>query len=411
MMKTYKYLFLLCLVWTMVFSAAAKECDAVSFAQTLGVGWNLGNNFDSNTNGISSETAWDNPACTPKLFASLRRAGFSSVRIPITWKGHIGAAPTYTLDSKWLNRIAEVIKYAHNEGLKVIINIHHDGYGNAADAPEDGTWLSMAHAARDENTNNEIKKKLGAVWHQIAYYFRSYSDWLMFETMNEIHDGKWGYGDNLTDGGHQYAILNEWNQISVDAIRTAGGQNTRRFIGIASYSAQPKAAMEHLVLPKDKAKSRLLVSVHMYDPWQYAGDPVYGEWGHTGRNVVPSGGMESDFVAILKALYDSLISRGIAVYVGEYGCVRRANEREEAFRQYYFEYTCKALRDYKMPVLVWDNGTTGTGNDAFGLMVHDDGRFIANGEQSIKSMVNAWNNNDTSYTLQSIYDRAPKFEQ
>ena len=88
--------------------------------------------------------------------------------------------------------------------------------------------------------------------------------------------------------------------------------------------------------------------------------------------------------------------------------MHRNNSRAEAFRKYYLEYTCKALREHKMPVILWDNGKKTSGEKAFGLMEHDDGKFIQNGEEIIQIMVNAWHNDDPEYTLQCIYDKAPR---
>ncbi len=98
-----------------------------TITQSLGLGWNLGNNLDAQNNGYSSETAWGNRPATLKTFQAVKAAGFSSVRIPITWMGHIGSAPDYKIEEKYMNRVAEVVGYAKEVGLKAIINIHHDG--------------------------------------------------------------------------------------------------------------------------------------------------------------------------------------------------------------------------------------------------------------------------------------------
>ena len=64
--------------------------------------------------------------------------------------------------------------------------------------------------------------------------------------------------------------------------------------------------------------------------------------------------------------------------------------------------------DTTMPVFVWDNGSRFAGDDGFGLMEHDDGKFINNGEEIVNLMVKAWNNKDADYTLESIYNHAPQ---
>lgn len=386
----------------------SNTSEAIAYAQSLGMGWNLGNQLDAHIDGVSVETGWGNPLATQKVMNAVKKAGFSSVRIPVTWMGHIDKAPGYHIDKVWLDRVAEVASYAKIAGLKCIINIHHDGYAAETDPAKKGYfWLDIAAAARDETKNQQIKQKLAMVWNQIASRFKNEGDWLIFETLNEIHDGKWGSGGNLMDGGAQYRVLNEWNQLCVDVIRATGGENTTRYIGIPGYVCQPGLTIQHLVLPQDATPDRLLVAVHMYDPWDYAGTAKYSEWGHTGKNVVPDKSGEREYVATLDALYNKFVRKGIPVYLGEYGCVHRSSTRAENFRKYYLEYTVKALSEHKIPVFVWDNGAKKVGDDGFGLMEHDDGKFIYNGEEIVKLMVNAWNNRDEDYTLQSIYDKAP----
>ena len=382
--------------------------EAVDFAVSLGMGWNLGNSLDAHANGESNETCWGNSAATQKTFNAVAKAGFKSVRIPVTWMGHIGNAPEYRIEKAWMDRVAEVVGYAHKAGLKVIINIHHDGFGAETDANKRyNHWLDLAGAAKDEALNQQIKLKLTMVWMQIATRFQNEGEWLIFETLNEIQDGKWGQGDNLTDGGAQYRVLNEWNQTCVDIIRATGGNNATRYIGVPGYVCQPHLTIDHLVLPKDETPNRIMVAVHSYDPWDYAGSGKYSEWGHTGKDVVPDKADEKTYTDMLSSLYNKYVSKGIPVYFGEFGCVHRSTEKAENFRKYYLEYVCKAMHDYKMPGFFWDNGYNKTGDDAFGLINHGNGSFIANGKEIVNLMINAWGNTDPAYTLESIYNRAP----
>lgn len=389
-------------------SAQQQMSEAVAFAQTLGVGWNLGNNLDAHADGVGNETCWGNPMATQKTFDAVKKAGFSSVRIPVTWMGHIDGAGR--IEKEWLERVAQVVGYAKKAGLKCIVNIHHDGFGAQPEASQKGCfWLDIQAAAKDENKNTAIKQRLAMVWAQIATRFQGEGDWLIFETMNEIQDGYWGGGDNLKDGGRMYSILNEWNQLCVDVIRSTGGNNATRYIGIPSFVCQPWMAVKYLRLPKDSVKGRLMVAVHMYDPWDYAGSGKYSEWGHTGRNVVPNNDGEKEYVETLDALYKRFVSHGIPVYLGEYGCVRRGTAHGEEFRRYYLEYTCKALGDRNIPFFFWDNGYNKVGDDAFGLINHATGKYIgADSKPAIDIMVKAWHDKSPEYTLESIYERAPQ---
>nr|MBR6146163.1 glycoside hydrolase family 5 protein [Paludibacteraceae bacterium] len=382
--------------------------EAIQFAMSMGIGWNLGNQMDAHIDGVSGETFWGNPEATQLTFNGVRKAGFRSVRIPVTWMGHIGPAPTYTIERAWLDRVAELVEMAHKADLIAIVNIHHDGFGAETDAVRRGYfWLDLPGAASDEEKNQQIKQKLTMVWLQIAQRFQNTGDYLVFETLNEIQDGGWGNGANRRDGGAQYRVLNEWNQVCVNAIRAAGGQNETRYIGVPGYVCNPDLTVENLVLPEDVVANRLLVAVHSYDPWDYAGSAKYNEWGHTGRDVVP-GTSEDDFVGMLNRLYNMYVRRGIPVYFGEFGAVRRATQADEEFRLYYFRYICKAMRDRKMPALYWDNGNSKSGNDGFGVINHATGRYIGNGEQAVRAMVDSWENNDPKYTLKAVYETAPQ---
>ncbi|MBR4460916.1 MAG: glycoside hydrolase family 5 protein [Paludibacteraceae bacterium] len=382
--------------------------EAIQFAMSMGIGWNLGNQMDAHIDGVSGETFWGNPEATQLTFNGVRKAGFRSVRIPVTWMGHIGPAPTYTIERAWLDRVAELVEMAHKADLIAIVNIHHDGFGAETDAVRRGYfWLDLPGAASDEEKNQQIKQKLTMVWLQIAQRFQNTGDYLVFETLNEIQDGGWGNGANRRDGGAQYRVLNEWNQVCVNAIRAAGGQNETRYIGVPGYVCNPDLTVENLVLPEDVVANRLLVAVHSYDPWDYAGSAKYNEWGHTGRDVVP-GTSEDDFVGMLNRLYNMYVRRGIPVYFGEFGAVRRATQADEEFRLYYFRYVCKAMRDRKMPALYWDNGNSKSGDDGFGVINHATGRYIGNGEQAVRAMVDSWENNDPKYTLKAVYETAPQ---
>lgn len=381
--------------------------EAVQFGMSMGIGWNLGNQMDAHLNGESNETCWGNKEATEYTFRALKKAGFRTVRIPVTWMGHIGVAPTYTLDKGWLDRVAELVEMAKKNDLKVIINIHHDGFG-ASDTPSKGAhWLDLPGAAKDSVKNQEIKKKLTMVWLQIAQRFQSEGEYLIFETLNEIQDGGWGNGENLTDGGAQYRVLNEWNQVCVDAIRAGGGENEHRYIGVPGYVCSPDLTVNNLVLPEDIIANRLMVAVHSYDPWDYAGEAKVNQWGHTGKDVV-SENDEQAYVNMLNRLFNMYVRRGIPVYFGEFGAVHRANKEDEEFRKYYLRYVCKAMRDRRISAIYWDNGTAKTGSDGFGIINHNTGKFIGNGEEIVRAMVDSWENNDPSYTLQSVYDSAPE---
>lgn len=369
---------------------------------SLGLGWNLGNQLDAHNNGIAEETAWGNQPTTQALFDQLASTGFTSVRIPVTWLGHIGEAPNYTIDAEYLNRVADVVGYAESAGLNAIINIHHDG-------ADSNYWMNIKDAAKDETLNTSIKEQITAIWTQIANKFKDKGNFLVFESMNEIHDGGWGWGENLTDGGKQYAVLNEWNQVFVDAVRATGGNNTNRYLGVPGYVTNIDLTVEHFVLPKDIVNNRLMVAVHFYSPNEFTLNDEYSEWGHTGdSSKKPNWGDEEYLKSQLNSMKIKFIDNGIPAYIGEIGCVHRNNERSEAFRLYYLEYLCKAAKEYGMAPFYWDNGSASAGKECSGLFNHATGEILNNGLEVIEVMKRGIFDNSESYTLEYVYDNAPQ---
>ena len=384
---------------------------SVAFAKSMGLGWNLGNQMDAWSNNVANETCWGNKKCTQATMDAVKAAGITTVRIPVTWLGKYGAAPDYTIDAAWLDRVAEIVGYAKNAGLKAIINMHHDG----ADSKH---WLDIKGAGKSAEKNAEICAQVTAMWTQIANKFKDEGEYLIFEAFNEIHDGGWGWGDNRTDGGKQYAALASWNQAFVDAVRATGGNNATRYLGIPAYCTNINIACfgdpwnttgigTRMALPNDPATDRLLVSVHNYDLAEYSLQAKFGEWGHTSTQK-DTKDREKNIQTDFKNMTNAFTSKGIGIYVGEFGCVNRKSERDRAFQKYFLEYYCKVAHDAGIPCVLWDNGSTGTGNECHGYFNHATGAYVGYAEEVVALMVKAWTNEDSSYTLQSVYDNAPE---
>ena len=382
--------------------ALPENPQAISEAMALG--WNLGNQLDAISGGVSNETCWGNPRCTQATFYGIKDAGFTSVRIPVTWMGHMGSAPSYQVEEAWMNRVYEVVQYARNAGLYVIINTHHDeNHGN-------DHWLDIKNASEDSALNEAIKQQIKALWTQIAVKFADCGNWLVMEGFNELNDGGWGWSQDFrANPMKQGAILNEWNQVFVDAVRAAGGNNATRWLGVPTYCANPSFE-QYLTLPADP---RLMLSVHFYDPSDYTiGDKQYSDWGHTGAVGKKAQGSDEDHVnSVFNNLKTKYVDKDIPVYVGEFGCSMRskADSRAWAFYLYYLEYVVKAAREYGMPCFLWDNGVAGVGKEHHGYLDHGTGDYISYSKDPIDVMVKARFTKDASYTLQSVYDSAPKF--
>lgn len=386
----------------------------------MGLGWNMGNHFDGYYNGswagekegYPGELVWqadESHRATQATFDGVKSLGFTSVRIPVSWLKMIGPAPDYKIDETWMNRVFEVVGYAHNAGLNVIINTHHDENHGVNNTYQ---WLDIKNAANNKELNESIKAKIKGAWTNIAQKFADCDEWLIMEGFNELNDGGWGWSDDFRKNPQkQCNILNEWNQVFVDAVRNAGGKNATRWLGVPTYAANPEYE-KYLTMPNDPAKKTML-AVHFYDPSDYTiGDKQYSDWGHTGvAGKKANGGDEDHVKAVFGNLYTKYVSHGTPVYIGEFGCSMRAKSdtRAWAFYKYYMEYIVKAARTYGLPCYLWDNGTSGTGQEQHGYIHHGTGQPIGNSKEIIDVMKKAWFTTAEGYTLDTVYNSAPKF--
>ncbi|MDE6763288.1 MAG: cellulase family glycosylhydrolase, partial [Oscillospiraceae bacterium] len=221
----------------------------------MGVGWNLGNTLDSIGDWISGdlehETAWGNVKTTKTMIDAVKKAGFKTVRIPVSWGEHMDS--NGKVSSAWMDRVQEVVDYAYDNGMYVILNCHHDN-----------SWIKLTE--KDEKT---VSQKYKYLWQQIAERFKDYDERLIFEGLNEPRtEGsarEWSGGTSA-----EHKILNNYYKVFVSAVRGKGGYNKTRFLMVAPYAASSSySAMAALEIPDD---DRIIVSVHSYSPYSIALD-------------------------------------------------------------------------------------------------------------------------------------------
>lgn len=352
---------------------------AVDFVKEMGVGWNLGNSLDAYKDGKGDETGWGNPYITKELIQAVQGAGFRTIRIPVTYMGQIGAAPDYTIDEKWLDRVKVVVDVAMETGMYVIINIHHDGNNDM----ENGAWIDIS-----QPDQTQIQEKFKAVWKQIAEKFKGYDEHLVFESMNEIME-KDNYGNPKEAA--TYKNINALNQIFVDTVRGTGENNRERYLLVPGYNTNITATLlNEFVMPTDTAENKMMVSVHFYDPWNFAGAGNTIGWGKDAEKYdlwVDGWGQEDWVDEAFGKMKAAFTDKGVPIILGEYGAVYQNEEREDN-RYYYIHYVTKAALDAGMCPIVWDNGGMGSGGDAFAVFDRKGGNVVAH-EKYLQGIMDA----------------------
>ena len=361
---------------------ALPDNGAMKVTRMLGFGWNLGNHFDSHNNGQpvpeSWGSWWDRATPTEALYQSLAKAGVKTIRIPVTWGCWQGEAPEYLIDANYMATVKQNVLWAKAAGLYVVLNTHHDEY-----------WQDAFAASGTTAVNDELKARIAATWTQIAEAFKNEGEYLILETFNELNHN-W-----QTPTSGELTIMNEWNQVAVDAIRSTGGQNATRWIAVPSYQASPALALrDEFKLPADAAK-KLIVAVHCYDPYNFT----------LAEKLTTTWGTEGDKLAITKLLNQlkaKFIDQDIPCYLGEFGCSRHATEEENRIRDYYLEYFCRAAHFAGLAACLWDNHNPGEGSEHHAFFSHNDGSWMDGQEAIVKTMIKAVTSSDPQYTLESI---------
>jgi endoglucanase len=337
---------------------AVAAQSAKEVVKAMQIGWNLGNSLDA----VGGETAWGNPMVTPALIKAVAAAGFGAVRVPVTWVKHFGAGPSFTIDPSWLARVDEVVGYVIDNGMYAIINVHHDGAQGG-----DGEWLSLRDGAGQMSAAHDdaVRKQFVSLWQQIASHFAKHSNKLLFESMNEI---KVGY--DKPDPVY-YKTITALNQAFVDTVRATGGNNATRCLIVPGYNTNIDYTLEGFQAPKDPASDRLILSVHYYDPWPFAGSGESHAWG-MGNPGADNWGQEDHVNQKFESLRSKYVSAGLPVIIGEYGAVHQAGAQD--YRRYYMEYVTKAAVDRGIIPVYWDNGGGNSGSDGFGLFSRSSGQ-------------------------------------
>lgn len=360
--------------FTAPFSVQAAKKDTTSFedlnqsqiVEAMGPGWNLGNQLESVTDNVPEETNWGNPVITEKLIQSVKAAGFKSIRISVSYFAKIDDDKDYTIDSKWLDRVQEVVDYCIKNDLYAVINIHGDGYNTI-----DGSWLLC-----NGKNQTEIKKKYKKVWKQIAERFKNYDEHLLFESMNEEFDGSYSEPNK-----EYYQNINDYNQIFVDTVRKTGDNNTKRWLIIPGWNTNIDytAGDYGFKLPTDqyrdksidKEEQRIMISVHYYSPWDFCGGEncVITQWGNEADDPSKTSTTcdETYMKNQLNLMKTTFADKGYPVFIGEYGSIDKTSydSENEYYRAYFARKLCQLSRKNGCIPMYWDNGYNGV--HGFGL--------------------------------------------
>lgn len=411
------------------------DITAQQLASTaMGTGVNLGNTFESVLDSTTGHGKYDvikgndelkygigwvglGPYVTQEYFDMLHSYGINTVRIPVAWSEGDSDDGTHKLDEKLLARIEEVVNYALNNGMYVIVNDHWDNqwWGGFGACKKDENNKKVA----DEARRADAWARYEAYWTQIAERFKDYSDHLMFAGANEelgdrLNDSIYpstGYcwtmdkNEKMVSGNlkkdEKYETTNKINQLFVDIFRKSGGNNKNRFLVIPGYNTNfDDTADSRFIMPTDieeNGKNRLFTEVHYYTPWDFCGD------GGTGIYSLQAQKDHAGYFAVMQRFVDE----GYATILGECGVCAPLSVTGSVTK--WFEDVFTQCRQYYAVPCLWETGQY-FDRKANKLYFYDVANFFnavndANGDNTMSKHTGA-TTGDSPYVV-SVKDKKP----
>lgn len=284
---------------------AVTATSPFDMVKRLSPGINLGNTLDA----ISNEGDWTGGEITQEYyFDDFVKAGFKSVRIPVTWEHHF-ISNTAMVEPAFMARVEQVVDWALSRGLVVILDTHHE------------KWLKNDYA-------NQINR-FESLWSQIAQRFSSKSENLLFEILNEP-EGPMTNAQVNDMNGRVLSIIRETNPTRI-VIVGADEQNSEYRL-VSSSSG--------FVVPQDPY---LIATFHNYNPWSFCGKGT-DLWGSA-----------DDFEA-LNTEFSNLAAwsaaHNIPLYMGEFGVVKSADLQS---RDKWLKTVVNLCWQYGIAYSVWDD--------------------------------------------------------
>lgn len=312
-------------------SASTVASEAPSAAEVLlamGRGINLGNLYDwESGNNISF-------AAQKERIDVFKSVGFTHIRLPVTWH------EIFEPDSEKTRIVEQVVHYAIEQGLYVVLNTHHEH------------WLKSNY-----DGSAHYDDLFTALWVSIASRFQSHGTRLVFEVLNEPDGKMGGWGGEHSDPYDEVSLAytRQINKVGYDAIR---GVSPDRIVLVMPNGMGQQQMSKHVypnraAFPDAGQDPRLGISVHTYDPWDFCGE--------TGRNSHFNNdplAMNNHTHVAHRDFLDWYYATRIPAHVGEYGVGRKDDftaERDTDLVREYYRFTTNFFALHGMPTTVWDD--------------------------------------------------------
>ncbi|ANQ52487.1 sulfatase-like hydrolase/transferase [Flammeovirga sp. MY04] len=308
----------LLLIITIISHQLFAQSPAHEMNKKLGIGYNFGNVMSANNEGD-----WAAPI-EKYMIDDVAASGFDHIRLPVRWGSHTSNDAPYTVDAAWLTRVEEVVDWANEAGLIVVLNAH-------------GEHWFLDEVSKDDEVYPipQYWERMLSIWTQISEHFKDKSnDKLVFELINEPYF-KMGQGlvDKLNKELLQIVRQNNSDRI---IMLTGGGDN-------AINSPQ---MLDPEVFAND---NKLIPWFHYYWPNTFTKYPEI-------EGSKPFWGSPDDYQNLkrdFQEVKDWADTHNVPVYLGEFGS---NNSCDEQSRIRYHKAVADVSRSMGFSAALWCAG-------------------------------------------------------
>lgn len=341
---------------------------SIQMTEKMLVGYNIGNLFEmtelrsnyvrpsnmTNDEFVTyKETLAGNVPVTEEFIKYLKASGVQAIRLPVTWfnalemNGQLVSKDTYyaslsarrefwyngSINAEFMARVKQVVNWIIENDMYCILNSHHDGAVNNANAVNPVRFGTTVHDG--ETYNQQAIKFLKNIWTQIGEEFKDYGSKLLFEPYNEVGDDSGSMSVSENRSNMALEVTEEFLKL----LRSQGGNNANRFVVSPAYggvslwqdafvtSSDPSKKTLKTI---DSANDKLILTTHTYT----------------------SSGSMYNSIASVKSKMNKVGVGAIVDEIGELGTSSISSEAVAVARN-----IRKASDDYKVSCFWWDNGS------------------------------------------------------
>jgi endoglucanase len=246
-------------------------------------GVNLGNMLEAPNEGEWGLTVRE------EYFDLIKDAGFDFVRLPVRWSTHAQQEPPYPIDPEFLVRVDQVVNWAVEQDLAIILDFHH--YEEIMKEPE---------THRD--------RYLG-ISKQLAEHYKDSPSNVLFELLNEPFD-------------QLNASL--WNEYLASSLAVIRETNPERDVIVGPVNWNAYDQLSTLELPDDE---HLIATFHYYLPFPFThqgAEWVDGSKPWLGTTWEATEAQKAEVVGHFDEAAGWAKERNVRLLLGEFGAYSKA---------------------------------------------------------------------------------------